>query len=77
MTILEFQPVKNATPIPATEENGGKQLAALLSWWRYRVRPPIAPAHLRGDLGLPPDGDAGQYEGVPTIKPMLLVLWRA
>jgi len=79
MTIHQLKP--NATLIlqaPLEETaRGGRLLSALLSWWRYRVRPPLVPARLREDLGLPPDPDMSDYDGVPIIKPLLLVLWRA
>lgn len=77
MTVHEIKTNTLEIPAPNGETaRGGKLLAALLSWWRYRVRPPLVPAYLRQDLGLPPESDTGDYQGVP-IKPLLLVLWRA
>jgi hypothetical protein len=79
MTVHEFKPlISKAEPAPPPQAaNGSKLVSALLSWWRYRVRPPIVPAHLRGDIGLPPEPDTSNYDGVPIIKPLLLALWRA
>jgi len=78
MTVHEFKPtIDLANPIVTKETpRGGKLLAALLSWWRYRVRPPLVPSYLREDLGLPAEPDPSNYEVVPP-RALLLVLWRS
>lgn len=81
MTVHQLNPLNLNTPAPTRQATrGGKLLAALLSWWRYRVRPPLLPAELRQDVGLLPEVDASAYEdGTPLVlrKPLLLALWRA
>lgn len=82
MTVLEITANNLATPVRAEESSrGGKLLAALLSWWRYRVRPPLrstVPAHLRADLGLPEVPGYEKWDGVSpiTFSAPLIALWR-
>lgn len=49
--------------------------AALVAWWRKPPRPGPIPAHLRGDLGLPPDDGYLVWPGhAPEKRDLRLLL---
>ena len=50
-------------------------LAALRAWWSRPRLPPNLPAHLRADIGLPPEDHAVHWLDIPN-SPNVVALWR-